>query len=251
VRHVLATVREHPRHLVVGAVVAGLLAATLGEIVVVAAAVALATLAGTPRLAVLAIVALAAGAFFTDARVQRLDAGVLAGSTGRLVEGRVVVLEPVRERRIGPAVARIRLLDGLGAGEQAVLRFAHATTPWPEVGDIVAIEGTVAPLGFADAYQRRRNAHAAIAATRVTPTGTRRGGLAGALDGVRRRAEHGLSQGLDPPEAALPQAGHEPPERLPCGGGEGDVSEPPFLVEVVGLAVVLEGSQRVAVVAGE
>jgi len=203
VRHVLATVREHPRHLVLGAVVAGLLAATLGEIVVVAAAVALAVLAGTPRLAVLAIVALAAGAFFTDARVQRLDAGVLAGSTGRLVEGRVVVLEPVRERRIGPAVARIRLLDGLGAGEQAVLRFAHATKPWPEVGDIVAIEGTVAPLGFADAYQRRRNAHAAIAATRVTPTGTRRGGLAGALDGVRRRAEHGLSQGLDPPEAAL------------------------------------------------
>ena len=186
-----------------GAVVAGLLAATLGEIVVVAAAVALATLAGTPRLAVLAIVALAAGAFFTDARLQRLDAGVLAGSTGRLVEARVVVLEPVRERRIGPAVARVRLLDGLGAGEQAVLRFAHATTPWPEVGDIVAIEGTVAPLGFADAYQRRRNAHAAIAATRVTPTGTRRGGLAGALDGVRRRAERGLSQGLDPPEAAL------------------------------------------------
>ena len=75
--------------------------------------------------------------------------------------------------------------------------------PWPEVGDIVAIEGTVAPLGFADAYQRRRNAHAAIAATDVRATGTRRGGLAGALDGVRRRAERGLAQGLDAPEAAL------------------------------------------------
>ena len=81
-----------------------------------------------------------------------------------------MVLEPVKERTIGPAVARVRLLDGLGAREQAVLRFAAPMRPWPEVGDIVAVRGIVAPLGFADAYQRRRNAHAAIAATLVEPT---------------------------------------------------------------------------------
>ena len=107
-----------------------------------------------------------------------------------------MVLEPVRERPIGPAVARVRLLDGLGANEQAVLRFPRAAGPRPEMGDIVAIEGTVAPLGLADAYQRRRNAHAAIAADDVRSTGDRRGGIAGALDATRRRAERGLQQGL-------------------------------------------------------
>jgi competence protein ComEC len=152
---------------------------------------------------VLALLALAAGAFFTHARLRALDAGVLATSTGRSIEARAVVLEPVRERKVGPAVARVRLVDGLGAGEQAVLRFRAPMRPWPEMGDIVAVRGAVAPLGFADAYQRRRNAHAAIAATRVEPTGTRRGGIAGVLDGVRRNAERGLAQGLAPSEAAL------------------------------------------------
>ncbi|MDA0173751.1 ComEC/Rec2 family competence protein [Solirubrobacter taibaiensis] len=71
------------------------------------------------------------------------------------------------------------------------------------VGDIVAVSGRVAPLGFADAYQRPRNAHAAIDARRVTATGQRRGGFAGWLDGVRRRAEAGLGERLEGPEAAL------------------------------------------------
>ena len=86
---------------------------------------------------------------------------------------RAVVLEPVRERAAGPAVARVRLLDGLGAGEQAVMRVRRnayagrlwspsarargrrggacrwsaqrgSTAPargWPEVGDIVVVRG--------------------------------------------------------------------------------------------------------------
>jgi competence protein ComEC len=70
-------------------------------------------------------------------------------------------------------------------------------------GDIVAVSGRVAPLGFADAFQRLRNAHAAIEATRVEVTHQRRGGVAGALDGIRRRAEAGLTQRLDAPESAL------------------------------------------------
>ena len=67
----------------------------------------------------------------------------------------------------------------------------------------MAVSGRVAPLGFADAYQRPRNAHAAIDARRVTATGQRRGGVAGWLDGVRRRAEAGLGERLAAPEAAL------------------------------------------------
>src|SRR5262249_54103789 len=139
-------------------------------------------------------------------------------------------LEPIRNRTGGASVARVRLLDGPTTGEQAVLRaraWATQTRETPttttdtapnasspgrpsgvasagvQVGDIVFVRGRVAPLGFADAYQRKRNAHAAILAQRVEATGERRGGLAGALDSVRRRAEAGLDRGLNPPEAAL------------------------------------------------
>ncbi len=238
----MAAVRDHPRHLVLGALVLGLLLATVGELAVPAAAVAVAIIAGRPGTAILAVAAVLGGALLADARLRALDAGELGAAIGQTVETRAIVLEPVRERPIGPAVARIRLLDGLGAGEQAVLRVQPSEyTPgvgpgpassgrvtatlspgaslpgaaptssqappggWPEVGDIVAVSGRIVPLGEFDAYQRRRNAHAAIDATRVVATGTRRGGVAGVLDGVRRRAEAGLASGLAAPEAALLQ----------------------------------------------
>src|SRR4051812_33158749 len=136
--------REHPRHLVLGALVAGLLTATISDAVVLAAAAIAALLTaiplrpaakpgealapgradartaavpGSPLVVVLVVAAVVAGAVFTYARLQALDAGVLAASAGRSVESRAVVLEPVRERPVGPAVARVRLLDGLGGGE--------------------------------------------------------------------------------------------------------------------------------------
>src|SRR6185436_2411638 len=52
-------------------------------------------------------------------------------------------------------------------------------------------------------YQRPRGAGAAIDARAVRRTGERRGGLAGALDAVRRRAERGLERGLHGEDAAL------------------------------------------------
>lgn len=228
-----AIVCAHPRHVVLTALVAGLLLGRAGTAVVVAAALGLAVLGGGPRgatagdappgagprrvivgepwWALTAVAAVLGGAWLADARLAALDAGVLAAMHGRSVSTRAVVLEPVRERAVGASAARVRLLDGPGAGEQAVLR----SRGWPrpdgaargvfgvEVGDIVAVRGRVAPLGFADAYQRPRNAHAAIEASRVDATGRRRGGLAGALDGVRRRAEAGLEQRLAGPESAL------------------------------------------------
>jgi competence protein ComEC len=71
------------------------------------------------------------------------------------------------------------------------------------VGDIVAVRGRIVPLAPFEDYQRRRGAHAALALSALRPTGARRGGLAGGLDTVRRRAEAGLRTGLAPPEAAL------------------------------------------------
>src|SRR4051794_14070986 len=201
----IATVRGHPRHVVLGAIVAGLLLAPLGPVGVLPAAAAIGAVGGRSRLAPVAAAALVAGALVSTIRLAALDAGPLAAMDGRAVTVRAIVVEPVRERPFGPAVARARLLDGPAAGEQAVLRigaYAHSGA-WPQVGDEVLVRGRVAPLGRFDAYQRRRNAHAAIVAYRVTPTGARRGGLAGALDSVRRRAERGLASGLAPPESAL------------------------------------------------
>ena len=74
---------------------------------------------------------------------------------------------------------------------------------WPEVGAIVAVAGRVAPLGEFDAFQARRGAHAALEVDRFVATGTWRGGVAGALDRVRRRAEAGLVKGLPDEEASL------------------------------------------------
>ena len=56
---------------------------------------------------------------------------------------------------------------------------------------------------LADEHERRRGAHAQISVDRLEPTGRRRGGIAGALDGVRRRAEEALSGALSPRAAAL------------------------------------------------
>ena len=198
----LTTLRAHPRHHILAALVAGLLLGRTVPALVVVAALIAAALASRPWVAALAGVAVLGGATFTDARLSALDAGVLASSHGRTLETRAVVLEPVRARGFGGSAARVRLLDGPAAGEQAVL---HARA-WPAkagVGDIVRVRGRVSPLGFADAYQRRRNAHAAVVAYAVTSDGQRRGGVAGRLDAIRRRAEAGLDRGLAPRDAAL------------------------------------------------
>jgi competence protein ComEC len=72
-----------------------------------------------------------------------------------------------------------------------------------EPGDVVRVSGRVERLERFDEIQRRRGALAAVRVYRLAHTGVRRGGLAGALDAVRRRAEAGLDAGLPRQEAAL------------------------------------------------
>ena len=76
---------------------------------------------------------------------------------------------------------------------------------WPRspTGAEVRVRGRMLALGPADEYERRRGAHAQISVDRLEPTGRRRGGMTGALDGVRRRAEQALSSALPPGSAAL------------------------------------------------
>src|SRR4051812_28725063 len=118
----LAEVRQHPRHLVLWGLVAGLLVARAAPAVTLGCAAAVGALSGRSRVGALAAAAVLAGALVGSARQAALDSGVLAGLQGRTLAARATVLEPVRERVAGPAVTRVRLIDGPGAGEQAVVR---------------------------------------------------------------------------------------------------------------------------------
>jgi competence protein ComEC len=73
----------------------------------------------------------------------------------------------------------------------------------PSPGDIVVVRGRLDHLGRFDEIQRRRGALAAVFVDELRPTGDHRGGVLGALDGVRRRAEAGLRAGTPEPIAAL------------------------------------------------
>ena len=239
-RSVLAAVDGHPRHVLLFAITAGLLTGPLSPTATMAAAAAAAILvaaarvaasasappalsppsaasfAGDPRsvsavlaaaaspLSLFAAAAVLAGAAVADVRLGALEGGSLPHMHGRTIDARAVLLEPVRERAVGPAVVRAKLVGGRVDGEVAVLRVrSRGRGGRPGIGEIVAVRGAVAPLGRFDAYQRRRGAGAAVEVTTMTRTGARRGGAAGLVDAARRRAEAGLARGLPEPEAAL------------------------------------------------
>ena len=218
-RPVLGAVARHPRHVLLFALTAGLLTGPLAPGAMIAAAAAAAILVAAARavasspsaaalagawspLPLIAAAAVLVGAGVADVRLAALEGGPLPHMQGRSIRARAVLLEPLRQRAIGPSVARARLLGGAVDGEVAVLR-VRSRGGSPDVGEIVAVTGFVAPLGLFDAYQRRRGAGAALDVAELRRTGDRRGGLAGFVDAVRRRAEAGLARGLREPEAAL------------------------------------------------
>jgi competence protein ComEC len=218
----VATVRAHPRHLVLGGAVAGLLLSPLSPRLALAAVLALALggAAGRVPVAFLAAAAVLGGGWLADARLTALDHSHLGPLVGRDLRFEATLLEqprlgrppdpgiparapagraPLRSRR-----ALVELRTGPGAGERVVLR-ASGRAAWPRAstGSILAVSGRLARLQPYDEWQRRRGAHGTLRGTSVRPTGRRRGGVAGAVDRIRERAERALSAGLSPPEAAL------------------------------------------------
>jgi competence protein ComEC len=213
-------VRRHPRHLMLFALTAGLLLGPGVPAAAIVGAGVAALAAGRLPLALVAAVAVLGGATFAQARVEALSASGLAAVAGRTIDVRAILLEPVRTRRDGSAVARVRIAGraalgrarSAGApfhtddldGEVAVARAADGRVPeGVRVGSELRLRGSVAPLGEIDAYQRRRGAGAAVEVVSWEPTGRARGGLLGRLDAARERAARGLGTGLAAPEAAL------------------------------------------------
>jgi len=208
-----AAVREavaaRPRHLALFCLVAGLGLGPLAAPAVALAALVPVALVRRAGLGLLGAAFVLGGAVLADARLAALDGGAAPALVGQRVQGRAVVLEPLRRRRDGTLAGRARLLDGPARGEQVVLRVRRAggeedarPSPVP-VGHVVAVRGRIARLGEFERHQRRRGASVALETAQLRATGARRGGLAGDLDAVRGRAERGLERGLGEGEAAL------------------------------------------------
>ena len=187
----------HPRHLLLVALVGGLLTGPSTP-AALAAAVALVLVAVREAALVLgALAALLGGAALADARLAALDRSALA--RGELAD-RVTLLEHPRTRAFGTRVAAVRL-----RGERVLLK-APARVRWPArsaPGAVLQVAGRLAPLDAREAHERRRGAHAVLLAGAVQATRDRRGGLSGALDAVRARSERSLAGGLPPPQGGL------------------------------------------------
>jgi competence protein ComEC len=204
---VLAALRAHPRHLVLGAAVAGLLAAPLAPQLVLLIAFAAGALAGRPVLALLAAAAVLSGALGAQARLAALDHSQLQPLFGTTVTVRVVLLEQPRPVRYGhTALVHVPSLapSSGGGGERIMLRIGERVA-WPTAatGTILDVRGRLRALGPFEQYYARRGAHAAISLDAVATTGTRRAGAMGFVDGIRTRAERALSSGLPQRQAAL------------------------------------------------
>ena len=151
-----------------------------------------------------AAVAVLLGAVVADARLAALDRTALRPWLGHAADVRAVVLEPPRRRSFGRFVTLARVVAGPGRGERVLVRGARGSgVERLATGEEARVVGGWRPLPDFESAARRRGAHALIAATTARWTGTRRAGVAGALDGVRRRADRALSTGVPPPLAAL------------------------------------------------
>ncbi len=125
------------------------------------------------------------------------------------IDAEAVLLERPRTAGDRASVA-IRFDTGPVRGAK-VLAVADGEWPGPdEPGAIVHVRGTAKPpVSHSDssfdwaAHLRRRGIEYELDLTSVEPTGRRRGGVGGAVDAARRRAEDAIERGLPPDKAAV------------------------------------------------
>ncbi len=168
-----------------------------------------------PWLSLVATVAAVAGLLVGGARLAAIDSGRLAAEPGSYLELRGTVVSALRA---SGELTRFTLETP--EGRIAVeARASHHPSPrvgipsnsegFPTLGSIdegaeVLVEGVAREPGDWERSQvERSGASLVLVAERVEGTGASRGGLRGALDDVRRRAEAALEQGTPEPAAAL------------------------------------------------
>ena len=148
-------------------------------------------------LAAVALVASLAGLGLGAARLEAIDSGALRAAPGEhLVVTGWVTSQPRR------AFGEVRVQVDTDAGRLVVV----APEPVPDlaVGQAVSARGVLRePDEFRAAELARAGAALELAADRIRPVPGSRAGIAGAIDGIRSRAESALGAGLDPGEEAL------------------------------------------------
>jgi len=195
--------------LVVGLLLANAVAAPAGWAACgLAAAIGLALAVGVGRrgrpasIAGAALIALAAvatllGLGLGAMRLAAIDGGALRGASGQRVALAGHVAAPPRR-----GYGEVRVLVDTPRGRAV----AVAPEPVPDlaVGDGVVVRGRLRPPDdFRAGELARLGAALEIAAAGIEPTGGERGGVAGALDRIRGRAEAALGVGLDAGGSAL------------------------------------------------
>ena len=206
--------RRHPYHAALAALAAGLACAPapveLSLALAGSASLALACV-GLPAQAVLAPVLVLAGSLAGEARLRAVEPVSAGALLGEPLERRAILLEHPRPGRFGSAAAV--QIESSAPRAPRLLAAAPRSLRWPRgagPGSELVVAGRVRPLRAAPgasfdrrAYLRRRGISAELTLDRVRATGRRRGGLIGAIDRMRERAELGLSAGASPAHAAL------------------------------------------------
>ncbi len=211
--------RRRPAHAALAGFVAGLLlcrspveAPALAAALVVAAGAAL----RAESVALAAAALLVAGAGFGALRLDALDRPGERLADGARVAGSVHLLERPRRSAFGSRAAA-EILGGTGAGVRVQVR-SHQYLRWPRgprPGQELRVRGrftSVAAVarrpraagGFdAAGFLRSRALAGELQLDAVAATSRWRGGLAGAVDAMRLRAERAIGRGLSPADAAL------------------------------------------------
>ncbi|HEX6459716.1 MAG TPA: ComEC/Rec2 family competence protein [Thermoleophilaceae bacterium] len=205
---------RHPYYACLGSFVAGLLLCGLAapDLLLGAAALAIAlALTRAPLLGVLAAVLLLGGAAAGHARLHAIDAPDRFLHAGEPFSGRAWLLEWPRASPFGSS-AEVRVVSGPARGAHLLAR-APAGWRWPKGGSPgtgVQIRGLLerprrsarADFDY-PAYLRRRGIRYELALDTLRSSGRSRGGAAGWVDSLRRRAERGVAAGLDAANGAL------------------------------------------------
>ena len=164
---------------------------------------------GAVRVGAVCAVLVVAGALAGSLRLQAIDTPGSGLSAYEHVDGRAVLLE--RPRSAGTRIhAAVRLLTGEARGTKLL---AVREGPWPgptDPGEELRVAGVAkAPVRAGGdhfdwpGHLRRHGIAYELHVSRIEATGHRRGGVTGAVDAARRRAEDAIESSLPADKAAL------------------------------------------------
>jgi ComEC/Rec2-related protein len=212
-------VERRPWHVGMAAVAGGLALAEAGTTLTAGVAAAALAVLWAIRAATLGAVAAAlvlCGAAAGELRLASLDAPAQRLQDGERVELRAHLLTPPRPGPFGSS-AEVAVTGGPLEGARLLVRAAR-WAPLPDavgIGQELQLEGRMkaltsraegstgdASFDFA-AYLRGRGVAGELLLEHARRTGRRRSGLAGALDGMRERAERAVVGGMSSADGAL------------------------------------------------